>query len=221
MNEWMRFLRRNHLRAKFSIRRDRRSWEKILSRSQALLPFSKLRSDNVFHIYKIYGFKKCSFYHPDNLWERLGGVCYPSFMDVEAEALGGSPVAQGPATAERPDLSSQASSRAIFLIAEAGVWLDCLRKTLQKISEYGKSWPGVWWKKTRVSICFVLSSPFFVLSHESCCWSLLHPWDMSLTLHIQWDQSHWSAPIPSLINDGIGTGLRSSVSWVPAPAMLC
>lgn len=130
MNEWMRFLRRNHLRAKFSIRRDRRSWEKILSRSQALLPFSKLRSDNVFHIYKIYGFKKCSFYHPDNLWERLGGVCYPSFMDVEAEALGGSPVAQGPATAERPDLSSQASSRAIFLIAEAGVWLDYLAENL-------------------------------------------------------------------------------------------
>ena len=52
LNEWMNewdFLGEIFW-VRFSIRRGKRSWEKILSRSQALFPLSKLRNNKAFHL---------------------------------------------------------------------------------------------------------------------------------------------------------------------------
>ena len=55
--------------------------------------------------------------------------------DEETEVLGGSTLAQGHAAVERLGQVLHASAGAVFLIPEAGVLSDCLRKTLQETSE--------------------------------------------------------------------------------------
>ena len=54
MNAWMKFLSRNFVRVNFFIRRDRRTWEKISKKPNLF----KLRNNNVFHVHKIYDYKK-------------------------------------------------------------------------------------------------------------------------------------------------------------------